>query len=49
MLNKGPYVVQGVRELSDLIARMRPHFDKKRPQFRALSVAQPSSDRSGDA
>lgn len=45
MLNKGPYVVDGVRELSTIIGRMRPHFDKKRPQFRALSVAQSTDDQ----
>lgn len=39
MLNKGPYVVTGVRELAGLIARIKPHFNKKRPQFRALSIA----------
>lgn len=44
MLNKGPYVVDGVRELSTIIGRMRPHFDKKRPQFRALSVARGASE-----
>lgn len=31
MLNKGPFVVTGVRELAGIIARIKPHFNKKRP------------------
>lgn len=42
MLNKGPHVVQGVRELQAVIQRMAPHFDKKRPQFRPLTIARPA-------
>lgn len=44
MLNKGPFIVQGVREVAGIIARMRPHFDKKRPQFRPLAIAQPEPE-----
>ncbi|WP_135229830.1 pyruvate kinase [Deinococcus fonticola] len=44
MLNKGPFVVEGVREVSGIIGRMRQHFNKKRPQFRALNIAQPGTD-----
>ncbi|MFC3859205.1 pyruvate kinase [Deinococcus antarcticus] len=40
MLNKGPFVVEGVRELAGIIARMKPNFQKKRPLFRALNIAQ---------
>lgn len=43
MLNKGPFILEGVRELGGIIRRMKPHFDKKRPQFRALHIAQPTS------
>ncbi len=42
MLNKGPFILEGVRELGGIIRRMKPHFDKKRPQFRALHIAQPA-------
>lgn len=44
MLNKGPFVVQGVREVAGIIGRMKPHFNKKRPQFRALNIAAPAED-----
>lgn len=44
MLNKGPFVVEGVRELAGIIARMKPNFQKKRPLFRALGIAQPVED-----
>lgn len=40
MLNKGPFIVEGVRELAGIIARMKPNFQKKRPLFRALGIAQ---------
>lgn len=36
MLNKGPYVVEGVEALDRLLTRMRNHQDKKTPKLRAL-------------
>jgi len=37
MLNKGPYVVEAVRTLHDILARMRGHQQKKRSTLRPLS------------
>lgn len=39
MLNKGPFVVDAVRFLVDLLQRMQDHQSKKRPLLRSLSVA----------
>jgi hypothetical protein len=39
MLNKGPYVVQAVRVLDDILSRMQEHQRKKRPTLRKLSVS----------
>jgi len=39
MLNKGPYILDAVRFLSDLVRRMEAHQSKKRPMLRALAVA----------
>jgi pyruvate kinase len=36
MLNKGPYVVQAVKLLDDVLLRMQAHQDKKTPRLRAL-------------
>jgi pyruvate kinase len=36
MLNKGPFVPQAVRTLSDILARMESHQRKKTPLFRRL-------------
>lgn len=47
MLNKGPFILEGVRELGGIIRRMKPHFDKKRPQFRALNIARVEEDAVG--
>jgi len=38
MLNKGPYVVDALRFLSDVLLRMREHQSKHRPLLRRLSV-----------
>lgn len=38
MLNKGPYVVQAVREVTALNTRMRQHQHKKRPQLGVLEL-----------
>ncbi|NND89767.1 MAG: pyruvate kinase [Granulosicoccus sp.] len=39
MLNKGPYVLETVRTLSDILHRMRDHQAKKRPLLRRLRLA----------
>ena len=36
MLNKGPYIVEAVRLLDDVLLRMQGHQHKKSPQLRAL-------------
>jgi pyruvate kinase len=38
MLNKGPYIVQAVTVLDDILQRMRGHQDKKRSMLRELQV-----------
>ncbi|MEQ1947261.1 MAG: pyruvate kinase [Bryobacteraceae bacterium] len=39
MLNKGPYLVSGVKALDDILCRMESHQEKKRPMLRRLQVA----------
>ena len=39
MLNKGPYLIEGVKVLDDILRRMGSHQDKKRSMLRRLSVA----------
>ena len=39
MLNKGPYVVQAVRVLDDILGRMESHQRKKRSMLRHLNLA----------
>jgi pyruvate kinase len=39
MLNKGPYLVDGVRALDDILRRMESHQEKKRSMLRKLHVA----------
>jgi pyruvate kinase len=39
MLNKGPYVVEGVRVLDDILHRMQTHQEKKQSMLRKLRVA----------
>lgn len=39
MLNKGPYIVDAVRILDDILRRMQAHQEKKRAMLRKLSVA----------
>ncbi len=36
MLNKGPYILQAIRTLDDILQRMSSHQAKKRPLLRAL-------------
>jgi pyruvate kinase len=38
MLNKGPYVVDAVRALDNILRRMQAHQSKKRPLLRALKA-----------
>ncbi|HBZ71143.1 MAG TPA: pyruvate kinase [Deltaproteobacteria bacterium] len=40
MLNKGPYVVEAVRFLCDILQRMEGHAQKKRSMLRRLGVSQ---------
>ena len=37
MLNKGPYIVEAVRLLDDVLLRMQGHQHKKSPQLRAYA------------
>ena len=39
MLNKGPYIVEAVRSLDDILMRMVAHQDKKRSMLRKLHLA----------
>ena len=39
MLNKGPYIVEAVRTLDDILRRMQSHQSKKRAMLRHLSIA----------
>ncbi|MDR3591401.1 MAG: pyruvate kinase [Negativicutes bacterium] len=39
MLNKGPFIVEAVAMLDDILTRMDAHQHKKSPQLRALSIA----------
>ena len=39
MLNKGPYIVEAVRELHNILERMAQHQYKKAAQLRALNIA----------
>jgi pyruvate kinase len=39
MLNKGPYMVEAVRILDDILRRMQAHQEKKRSKLRKLQIA----------
>jgi pyruvate kinase len=39
MLNKGPYVVEAIKTLDDILRRMQAHQDKKRSMLRKLRIA----------
>lgn len=39
MLNKGPYIVEAVQTLDDILRRMEEHQNKKSPTLRPLGVA----------
>lgn len=38
MLNKGPYITEGIAVLDNVLRRMEAHMTKKSPQLRALSA-----------
>ncbi|MEZ3161372.1 pyruvate kinase [Microbacterium sp. BWT-B31] len=40
MLNKGPYIVEAIRALDDILRRMHGHLQKKRPLLRRLAAWQ---------
>lgn len=40
MLNKGPFIVEAVRLLNDILNRMAGHQSKKRPMLRKLKMAE---------
>jgi pyruvate kinase len=40
MLNKGPYILQTMDFLRDVLARMESHHDKKTSMLRKLSISQ---------
>ncbi len=39
MLNKGPFILDAVRTLDDILRRMQDHQSKKRPKLRRLKLA----------
>lgn len=39
MLNKGPFILDAVKTLSDILTRMQDHQSKKRPRLRRLRLA----------
>jgi pyruvate kinase len=39
MLNKGPYIIEAVRSLDDILQRMQTHQSKKRPILKKLKLA----------
>lgn len=49
MLNKGPYIVDAMRTLDDILKRMQAHQSKKRPLLRALRAWNPPDVRSRPA
>jgi pyruvate kinase len=40
MLNKGPYLVEAVRTLDDILRRMEAHQSKKTSRLRSLRLSQ---------
>ena len=46
MLNKGPYIIDAVRVLDDILRRMQGHQTKKQSMLRMLQLACDSSDSS---
>ena len=44
MLNKGPYINEAIKTLSDILNRMEPHMFKKKNSLRALNIAKRSTE-----
>jgi pyruvate kinase len=40
MLNKGPFIIDAIRTLDDILGRMKEHQSKKRALYPALSVSE---------
>jgi pyruvate kinase len=40
MLNKGPYILEAVQTLDDVLQRMEAHQQKKRSMMRPLKLAE---------
>jgi len=49
MLNKGPFVVEALRSLRDIVDRMHGHQEKKRAMLRPLRSLSPVSEGSREA
>ena len=49
MLNKGPFIVQTVQLLDDVLRRMQAHQDKKTPRLRALQAWEDLFSNGADA
>jgi pyruvate kinase len=47
MLNKGPYILEAVHTLEDILTRMQAHYDKKRSMLRRLQLADKFFDTFG--
>lgn len=47
MLNNGPYIVESVEMLSNILKRMRNHTSKKKSTMRSLRVAQTNMEKLG--
>jgi pyruvate kinase len=45
MLNKGPYIVNALQVLDDILQRMEAHQDKKQSMLRQLRLAQPGNSQ----
>ena len=49
MLNKGPYIIEAVRMLDDILQRMQGHQSKKRSMLRKLQLATEFTEAPGSA
>ena len=45
MLNKGPYVLEAIHVLDDIMKRMQEHHSKKRPLLRHLHLVDSLTDK----
>ena len=39
MLNKGPYIIEAIQVLDNILRRMQPHQSKKQSMLRELKIA----------